>query len=320
MTEHDSIATLSDEQIKGNFTPIMTADAPISEKKLNAFLSGIPVVKIAERIAAATGGHVPDIAAKLDIYINEARISFRLVEPRLNRRQRLLEAGAGLCLLSLFLKREGYNITALEPALGGFGLFDVARQAILRHYRDIPLVVLDCPAQQLNRRMHGEFDLIFSNNVIEHIPDWQAALAAMNSVLAQGGRMIHACPNYTVPYEPHYGVPVFRRFPKLSRRLFLPSGSNPEIWDSLNFIRSCDIRRFCAERQLRCRFEKALLYKALRRISEDPLFRSRHAGPVATCAALLQRSGLLHLFRYMPVALSTPMVFEIARQPAGKTG
>jgi len=302
-------------QIKGNLAPIMTDATQTLENRLNTFLAGIPVKRLAEEIAECVQGDASSITEKLNTYINEARSTFRLVEPYLNRQQRMLEVGAGLCLHSLFLKQEGYDITALEPALGGFSLFDTARSVMLQHFGNIPLQVLDCPAQELIPETHGVFDLIFSNNVIEHIPDWQAALAAMARVLVPHGRMLHACPNYTVPYEPHYGVPVFRRFPDLSRRLFLTQDADMEIWESLNFICARDIKLFCASSSLRCRFEKGLLFKALKRIDEDAVFRSRHSGAVASIANLLKTSGLLHLFRFIPPALATPMVIEIFRPP-----
>ena len=34
--------------------------------------------------------------------------------------KRILEVGAGIGLLSIFLRRRGYDVTALDPSLGGF--------------------------------------------------------------------------------------------------------------------------------------------------------------------------------------------------------
>ncbi len=282
--------------------------------RIDEFLTKLPVASLAREIAGKTDAEPNKIERMLNTYINEARVSFSLVEKHLSRQSRILEIGAGLCLLSLFLKREGFNIIALEPALGGYGLFDVAKQTLLDHFSDIPLEVLTCPAQELNAAEHGSFDLIFSNNVIEHIPDWQAAMSAMGGLLSTHGMMRHSCPNYTVPYEPHYGIPVFRHFPKLSRRLFLSSKADPGIWDSLNFIRHKDVKTFCAAHALSCNFEKALLYKALMRIDEDPVFKSRHKGLVATLAGLMVSSGLVVIFKHIPPSMATPMIIEISRQ------
>jgi len=255
-----------------------------------------------------------DFADMFETYANESRVTLSMISQYLHPEKTMLEVGAGFCLTSLFLKAEGYRITALEPALGGFGIFERLKEAILEHYASVGLPVIHEAAQQLDAVQHGRFDLIFSNNVIEHIPDWRTALTAMVSVLDMEGIMVHACPNYSVPYEPHYGVPVLRRFPQLSRRLFLPASSDPEIWDSLNFISSGDVRLYCRQQGLRCHFEKALLYKALKRLNDDPVFRQRHQGIVMKVASWVMASGLGGWIRYLPPAVSTPMVFEIRHE------
>lgn len=281
--------------------------------RLDQFLEALPVADIAHEVSALSGLDRDDLLAMLDTYANESRVTLSLISGYLQPDHAMLEVGAGLCLTSLFLKAEGYDITALEPALGGFGIFEQLKEAVLARYQSLGLRVIRESAQQLNTAQHGSFDLIFSNNVVEHIPDWRAALTAMLSVLGRQGMMLHACPNYSVPYEPHYGVPVLRRLPALSWRLFLPADSDPEIWDSLNFISARDVRVFCRQHGLHCRFEKALLYKAMKRLNDDPLFRQRHQGLAMKVAAWVMASGLGECLRYLPPAMSTPMIFAIRK-------
>jgi len=289
----------------------MTAAHPTLIKRLDEFLISIPVDGLSISIAERAKVSVADVRQMLATYMNEAKVSFALIETHLNKNLRTLEVGAGLCLTSLFLRSQGYPVTALEPALGGYGLFDVAKQTIIDHFNDIQLEVLTCPAQELSRTKHGEFSLIFSNNVMEHIPDWQSALTAMASVLAKQGIMRHSCPNYSVPYEPHYGVPVFRHLPGVSKRLFLPKTADTEIWNSLNFICYRDVKSYCTHNDLLCSFDKGLLYKALMRIKEDREFKSRHKGVIASLASLLITTGVVRLFSYIPASISTPMIFSI---------
>jgi len=265
-------------------------------------------------ISQSSQNDVEAITTMLNTYANESRVSVALIVDRLQPGLQLLEVGAGLCFTSLFLKAEGYQITALEPAIGGFGIFEQLKNAILKHHAALQLKVITVPAQQLSRKQHGRFDLIFSNNVMEHIPNWQAALTAMTSVLSGHGSMVHACPNYSVPYEPHYGIPVFRRFPQLSRSLFLSSERDAEIWESLNFITCKNIRNYCNSYNLTYCFKRELLYNALRRIDDDPLFRERHQGLVAGIAKFVMRSGLGKLIRRIPPAMATPMIVEISKQ------
>jgi len=282
--------------------------------RLGQFLDGIPFDDIAAHVSVQTGNQTCDISRLLDTCANESQISFDLVARHLEPSKRILEVGAGLCITSLFLKSEGYDIVALEPAMGGFSMFEKLKNAVLKHYAGLQLQVVTEPAQALNSANYGQFDLIFSNNVIEHIPDWQSALTAMSNVLTPHGSMIHACPNYSLPYEPHYGVPVFRRLPALSRRLFLSPKSDSEIWDSLNFITCKNIRDYSNRSNLTYCFKRELLYHALKRMENDPLFRERHRGLIAAVAAFVMRSGLGELTRHIPPAMATPMIVEISKE------
>lgn len=289
----------------------MNSDFQILKPMLHAFLEQIPFEMIASDVAFKTGKPASEIAALLSTYANESLVSLDLVADHLASATRIMEVGAGLCMLSLFLKKQGYPVTALEPALGGYGIFDQTKDAILQHFSTYELEVLTLPAQQLNAAKHGEFDLIFSNNVMEHIPDWCEAISAMATVLSADGKMVHSCPNYTVPYEPHYGIPVFRHFRRLSARLFLPKRADEEIWNSLNFITCRQVKNFCHAQNLLCRFEKELLIKAFQRVHEDPVFQKRHQGLISIVANLAVKTPFKELLKNIPAGLSTPMIFEI---------
>jgi len=279
--------------------------------KLNDFLDQIPFDAIALQIAAKTDKPADDISLLLSTYANESFVSLDLVAERLTSAERILEVGAGLCLLSIFLKQQGYQVIALEPALGGYGIFEQTKDAILEHFSALELEVLTVPAQQLSKLDHGSFDLIFSNNVIEHIPQWQSALTAMMGVLSKQGIQLHSCPNYSIPYEPHYGVPVFRHFRKLSQKLFLSDSDDSDIWHSLNFITCRQIKTFCRQQQLACHFQPELLYQAFRRIDHDPVFKERHQGSIAFVANIMMKTPFKQIIRRIPACLSTPMIFEI---------
>jgi len=292
----------------------MTSDPTMLKTGLLEFLDQIPFDAIALQVASQTGKPASEISSLLDTYANESLVSLDLVARRLTSSERILEVGAGLCLLSLFLKQQGYPVIALEPALGGYGIFDQTKDAIREHFSSIQLEVLTVPAQELCKEKHGSFDLIFSNNVMEHIPDWQSAIRAMAAVLTEKGIMVHSCPNYTIPYEPHYGIPVFRHFRTLSQHLFLPKIADTDIWNSLNFITCFNVRGFCRQEKLCCEFEKSLLYKAFKRVDDDPVFKERHKGLIVHVAHIMMKSPFKQLVRNIPASLSTPMIFEITRQ------
>jgi len=294
--------------------PIFIPSDPISlKRRLEQFLDELPQTSIVRQVSRDTGC-TPAVAEKmLETYANEAQITFNLVASSLSREKRILEVGAGLCLFSLFLKSEGYDIVALEPATGGFNDFELIRQAVMAHFDILQLDIIELPSEALTPAQHGHFDLIFSNNVLEHIPNWQAALEAMLGVLADRGKMMHSCPNYLFPYEPHYGIPVLKYYPKLSRRLFADRiNRSPEVWDSLNFICHNDIHRFCNKHGIEAYFQEELLYRALNRISSDPIFKKRHdKGWIGRLHQFMAFTGIIQLIRHLPPAWATPMIFSI---------
>ncbi|MBL3526125.1 MAG: class I SAM-dependent methyltransferase [gamma proteobacterium endosymbiont of Lamellibrachia anaximandri] len=251
----------------------------------------------------------------LHTYINETRVALRLIEGTLEKDKQALEVGAGLCLFSLFLKQQGYQITALEPGAGGFDAFTIAKRVILDLYHSIPLPIIERPAQALNPAKDGQFDLIFSNNVVEHIPGFEQALAALNRCLVEDGIMIHGCPNYFVPYEPHLQIPVIKNWPTLSERVFRHQvEAKRAIWESLNFISYFDVKRFAEMGGLQISFRQGLLYQAFKRLDEDEAFRRRQAGSaIASIYRLLKITGLIYLIKRLPAALATPMVFELRK-------
>ncbi len=176
---------------------------------------------------------------------------------------------------------------------------------------------LDLPAEELNAESHGRFDLIYSVNVMEHIPALEDAMTGMASVLATDGMMVHTCPNYTVPYEPHFGIPLLPFAPRMTQNL-LPRLRESELWQSLNFITAGRVRRQARHLSLVTHFRAGLLYETFRRLDSDPEFLRRQSNPFVLAAfRILRATRALKLLRFLPAGLATPMVFELrsSRQP-----
>ena len=60
------------------------------------------------------------------------------------------------------------------------------------------------------------FDVVVSNQVIEHVENLDAVLTEMHRVLKPGGASLHLFPIRAVWVEPHCGIPFLHRFPKAS--------------------------------------------------------------------------------------------------------
>jgi SAM-dependent methyltransferase len=107
------------------------------------------------------------------------------------RGRRVLDAGCGLGLYLARLAEEGARVHGIE--------FDMERaQAAVR----VTPQALQASAEALPYA-DGSFDLVFSNEVLEHVQDDRRAVHEAVRVLAPGGRMVVFAPNRLYPFETH---------------------------------------------------------------------------------------------------------------------
>jgi 2-polyprenyl-3-methyl-5-hydroxy-6-metoxy-1,4-benzoquinol methylase len=256
-----------------------------------------------------TGGAATDLINDL---ASEARLACRLLAGQRPRREhRILEVGAGAGIVAAFLVRQGATVFAIEPIVGGFEAF-LAVRSLLAKQAAMPVIEPLC-AEHLSPAEHGQFDLIVSVNVLEHMHPLHRNLDAMATVLAPGGRMVHTCPNYRVPYEPHYRVPLVPGRPALTRHIARRASAQP-LWASLNWITAGDIRRFADRHGLTVEFSDGELAKSLQRLRHDPAFARRQRGPVVGALRLLDRIGVVRLLGRVPATMMTPMTFTVSRR------
>jgi len=260
---------------------------------------------------------INEVQGMLDIFIGEAEFTIKFIEPHLSKELRVLEVGSGLCILSCFLKLEGFNITALEPIQGGFDPFiELQKKIINIALPNDDLTLLEKPAEALSSEVDGEFDFIFSNNVLEHIPEIEQALISLKNVLSSDGLMVHHCPNYIVPYEPHFGFPVFAFFPYLTELIWRNKvSSDKELWDSLNFITSFKLSRICNKNSIAITFKSRVGYEVFLRLRDDENFKERHQSIlIKSVSFLLFKCRLISLLKFVPPKMITPMIFYLKHQ------
>lgn len=281
------------------------------DERLDAYLADVTSDRCVHFCADRSGIAPHLVKQRMVDYAGEVLVGAALLRHVPLAGKRVLEVGAGLGLLGMWLRREGADICLLEPGAGGFSANAKLLAAVREWFQtDVPLI--DAPAQALDPVRHGSFDVIFSINVLEHIPELEAALDAILGVLAPGGLMRHTCPNYAVPYEPHYAMPLIPFAPRATAAL-VPGIRTDELWQSLNFITYRRVARFCATRGLRCAFDRGMLASAFLRVDDDPAFRSRRGRLVPLAADLLKASGLLRLVGMLPPRWATPMAFSCWR-------
>jgi len=74
--------------------------------------------------------------------------------------------------------------------------------------------------RNLNVFSDREFDIVFSNSLIEHIGDFSEKKQIADEILRIGKSIFIQTPNYYFPLEPHFLVPFFQFFP-LKIKVFL---------------------------------------------------------------------------------------------------
>ena len=151
------------------------------------------------------------------------------------------------------------------------------------------------------------FDLIFSYFVLEHLSDLDKAFQVMASALTKDGLMIHCCPNYTMPFEPHFNIPLIPFKPEWTALIF-PKLQKSKLWKGLRFTSVRTVSKMCASKGLKPVFRRGMTASAFERVLSDPIFAGRKQNLIKL-AKLLHSSGMLRLIHMLPSNLDTPMEF-----------
>lgn len=237
-----------------------------------------------------------DIGNKKDIdtYLEEAQLSLNLLlESNINKNNKILEVGGGMGFLHGYLRKNGFDITSIEPSGQGFDefyefgikLFNIIK---VTRERWFPYKAEEC------NKLNQKFDVIFSNNVLEHINDVEKAIISMKSVLDEKGRMIHNTVNYTFPYDAHTQTILIPLIPKKTE-ILKPSLKKDKIWNSVNFITLRKIKKISKKNNLNVKFKKGIILNSFKRLDYDNNFRERQKGIVPIYNILKKQSLLILL-------------------------
>jgi 2-polyprenyl-3-methyl-5-hydroxy-6-metoxy-1,4-benzoquinol methylase len=242
--------------------------------------------------------------------VEESRQTLSLLtDLQLFKGSKVLEVGAGFGLASICLAMMGFDVVALEP--GGLG-FEQNRSASMAFASscDVQINHVAASAEDVDFRTVGKFDLVVSNNVLEHIPNFGKALTNLNSAINPGGVMIHSCPNYAFPFEPHFGIPLIPVMPRLTRLLLPKSVKDSGLWNSLNFITQSQVKRNARVNGMTCLFRTETMSKSIKRLNRDPQFAERHQ-TIARLVKLRFVYALLVRIFSLPPRFATPMDFIV---------
>jgi ubiquinone/menaquinone biosynthesis C-methylase UbiE len=109
-----------------------------------------------------------------------------------------------------------------------------------------------------------EFDVVFSNSVIEHVGEFVDQQKMANEIRRVGKRYFLQTPNYYFPIEPHFLVPCFQFMPTslqilLARNFNLGWSKKAETKESAyQLVKSVEL---LTEKELRTLFPSAKIYR-----------------------------------------------------------
>lgn len=130
--------------------------------------------------------------------------------------RRVLDYGCGQGELVAELRRRGVDRYGTEVFYegGSYESPDLAAlvdDGVIKHFRKHEPVPFG----------DGTFDLIVSNQVLEHVSDLRVVVAELDRLLADGGWMYHHFPSREVIREGHIGIPLAHRLaPRRARMLY----------------------------------------------------------------------------------------------------
>ncbi|HWX87599.1 MAG TPA: class I SAM-dependent methyltransferase [Solirubrobacteraceae bacterium] len=120
----------------------------------------------------------------------------------------VLDFGCGLGQKVRLLRQAGVKCVGAEVFYEGSAWEDAELDELV----DAGVIVRIAPDGRLPFD-EGSFDVIVSDEVIEHVEDLDRVAAELNRVLRNGGRMYHQFPTVEILREVHIGIPFAHRLP-----------------------------------------------------------------------------------------------------------
>ena len=165
--------------------------------------------------------------------------------------------------------------------------------------RDQGTIIHECSYEEFGPT--DPFDLIFCVNVFEHLPDWKNFIDWAKSKLSDTGELLILCPNYSFPYESHFGIPIvfnkhithkiFRQRIKAYEHINSAHG----LWNSLNFVKKNKVKAYVGAKYEDFVLEDHMIDRA----TKDSEFQKRQR-MIATIAIFLRKAGFIKIIRWLP--------------------
>lgn len=168
---------------------------------------------------------------------------------------RFLDLGCGLGLYAEFWHSRGFLVTGMD--LNG-ALIERARERAAA--AGLPIRYHVGNAGQVPFA-DGTFDVVYTNSLLEHVPDWEACLDEWIRVLAPGGLLWIETTNVLCPSQNEFRwLPLYSWWPGALKRIAVglatgpwPALANYTAWPALHWFSYFQLKRFLERRGLSVR-------------------------------------------------------------------
>ena len=251
----------------------------------------------------------PEIIDPLRTYISEAKFFKNIVAPdvtNLISGSYVIEVGSGIGLLSLHLASLGFEVTAFEPQSSGFNQMNAMRSFISENWKpSAPQVEFREASLNQTTQLEKLADYIFAINVIEHVHDFEELITQAVKAKTPEATMRIVCPNYSIPYEPHFNIPIIftKRITKFIFGHKIHNSKIPdsdEFWGDLSWPTQKKLKRILKSKGWNVEFSRDATHEYLNRAFSDSDFIVRKGRIIGSLFKLI--SVLVRIVRFVPLA------------------
>ena len=220
----------------------------------------------------------------------------------------LVEIGAGIGLLALKLVARGYKVTAFEPEAAGFTEMHAMREIVLSNWiGEIPTVNFIDHYIDDTTEIGEPADYMIAINVIEHVPEYEQLIVNALRLKSESATLRLICPNYAIPYEPHFEIPIiltknftWRIFKK---RITKSTTPNPvDFWRDLSWPTQRKLKKKLDNLGIVAEFSRDATNHYIKRALTDSKFIERKGLIIGNCLKMFAIVAK-HLTRFIPMSL-----------------
>ena len=251
----------------------------------------------------------PEIIDPLRTYISEAKFFKNIVAPdvaNLISGSYVIEVGSGIGLLSLHLASLGFEVTAFEPQSSGFNQMNAMRSLISENWKpSAPQVEFREASLNQTTQLEKLADYIFAINVIEHVHNFEELITHAVKAKTPEATMRIVCPNYSIPYEPHFNIPIIftKRITKFIFGHKIHNSKIPdsdEFWGDLSWPTQKKLKKILKSKGWNVEFSRDATHEYLNRAFSDSDFIVRKGRILGSLFKLT--SVLVKIVRFVPLA------------------